>query len=469
VRKSLAIAACGALLAVAVPAAAGDPPAASGSAAAAAEGISDAELDRRLSGLAAEAEDVRRAAATDVANLGPDATAAIARRLAELRKLPGGAVAAAVKPARDGKGGEPEMVEALLRGRSSAAGERATLTTLVLLRALAHAGTTPAVRQLVKVAGDHGGALRPEVAHHLKALGDRAVPALIETRREPSSELRHWALSQLEAMGKRVPGDAVQTKDNAVLTDVLRAFAAVHDMDALPVLLSFVNADRLQVRTAAREALLQFGQDAIWKLREAYATVTGKPAPDGVPAAAIAKDLFAAYDRMRLQEVYGLLDEGLARVQEGKLEEAVLAFDKVLARHPMIERRGEMVSGYVAYALTLEETDPPRALALLRKASRLWPETPRAPQIDAEIAYLEGKDLLARGIVDVEPFQRALTLDPGHEKSRAELRRLEGASEERQERFRNYAAGTAVVVVALLGIVLFGTARRARSPRARPG
>ncbi|MBX3209501.1 MAG: tetratricopeptide repeat protein [Labilithrix sp.] len=426
------------------------------------ETLTAADLDRMLAPLASDDVEARRGAAKTVEALGQDAIPAIAKQLAAQRKASTISVQAAVKVARDaaGKGSDTDLCSALLATKSDGAGYRPAVTTAVLLRALAHAGTTPGLRQLVKVAGDHGNVFRPEVARHLKALGDKAVPALIETRKEPSSELRHWSTSQLEGMGKRIPGDAVQTKDNQVLADVLRAFANVHDMDALPVILSFVNSDRIQVRGAAREALGQFGQDAVWKLREAYSNVTGKAAPDGWPAAQIAKELFAAYDRIRLQEVYGLLDEGLAKEKEGKLEEAVAAFDKVLARQPMIERRGEMVAAYVAYAEQLEESDPPRALALFRKAARLWPESPRVPHIEAEIAYLEGKELLARGIADVEPFQRALRLEPGHEKSRAELNRLEANVEERQERIRAFAAAGAVVVVALAGILLFGGGRR---------
>jgi tetratricopeptide (TPR) repeat protein len=428
------------------------------------ETTTDAELDRMLAPLAGDDAEARRAAAKTLASLGPGSVAAITRQLAALRKTPTASVTTALKAARDagGKTSDTELYEALLQTKSEGEGYRPAVTTVVLLQVLAHVGTTPALRQLVKVAGDHGGAFRPEVARHLKALGDKAVPALIETRNERSSELRHWAVAQLESMGKRIAGDAVQTKDNQVLADVLRAFANVHDIDALPVLLSFVNSDRIQVRGAAREALSQFGQDAVWKLREAYSNVTGKAAPDGWPASQIAKELFLAYDRLRLQEVYGLLDEGLAKEKEGKLEEAVAAFDKVLARQPMIERRGEMVGAYVAFAEKTSESDPPKALAIFRKAARLWPESSRVPHIQAEIAYLEGKELLARGIADVEPFQRALVLEPGHEKARAELARLETNVEERQERIRALAAAGAVVVVALGGIILFGGRRRPR-------
>ena len=349
-----------------------------------------------------------------------------------------------MKQSKEAKPGEQgsDLCDALLScKRSGDAGAKTALVTAALVRALAHAGTTPAVRQLVKVAGDHNGAFRPEITRQLRALGDKAVPALIETRKDSSSELRHWAYNQLEAMGKRIPGDAVQTKDNQVLADVLHAYGAIHDLDAVPVILSFVSSDRVQVRTAARESLTSFGQDAVWKLREAYANLTGKAAPEGWPAAEVAKELFAAYDRVRLQEVYGLLEDGLKKEKDGKIDEAVAAFDKVLARQPMLDRRAEMVPAYVAQAEKLEEGDPPAALAMLRKAARLAPEGPRIAQVKAEIAYLEGKDLVARGIPDTEPFKRALALDPTHAKARAELGRLEANVDERQSRTRTVAGG----------------------------
>ena len=334
--------------------------------------------------------------------------------------------------------------------------------TADLVHQLAGIATTPAIRVLVRVAGDHNGAMKPEVGKTLKDLGDRAVPALIETRREPSPDLRKFAQTQLEGMGKRIAGDAVQTPDNAVLADVLRAFADVHDLDALPVILSFVNADRVVVRDAARDAIGAFGPDAIWKLREAYANVLNHPAADNATAAQVAKELFAAYDHLRLQEVYGLVDTGLAAQKDGHPNDAVAAFDKVLARQPLLDRRGEMVPAYVQVAMSLEESDPPRALALFHEARRLWPDGPRATMIAGEIAYLEGKNLEARGITDPEPFRRALAADPTHERARQELARIDATTDEHQARIRNFAAAGAAVIVAMIGLILFGGRRRAR-------
>ncbi|HVJ94158.1 MAG TPA: tetratricopeptide repeat protein [Labilithrix sp.] len=428
--------------------------------------FAEGDLERLIDSLASDDPAARTSAAKAIAALGEDAIPAFGNQLAAHRKIPTSAVASAVRAAREASsakaGSDLDLGDALLETKSDGPGYRAAVSTAIVLRALAHSGTTPAMRHLVRVATDHRGTFRTEVARHVKALGDKAVPALIETRKDSPPELRHWAYSQLESMGKRIPGDAVQTKDNQVLVDVLRAFANVHDMDALPVLLSFVNSDRIQVRNAARESLMAFGQDAVWKLREAYANVTSNAAPEGWPSAQIAKELFAAYDRIRLREVYDLLDDGLAMEKAGKVDEAVAAFDKVLARHPMLDRRGEVVPAYVAHATALEDSDPIKALLVFRKAARLWPEGPRTPHIEAEIAYLEGRELLARGVTDLEPFQRAIALDPTHERARAELRRFETNVEERRDRLNVYAGVAASVVVAVCGLLLFGGARRPR-------
>ncbi|HEY8076914.1 MAG TPA: HEAT repeat domain-containing protein, partial [Labilithrix sp.] len=249
-------------------------------------------------------------------------TADIAKHMVEVRKSATSAqVAAALRNVKPE--GDQDLAAALEAKNGDTPGAKAALETAHALRALAKIGTTPAAREVVKIAGDANGAYRPEAARVLKAMGDPAMPALIEAKKDPSFELRRWSTAQLEAMGKRLPGDAVQTKDNDVLADVLHAYGAVHDLDAVPVILSFVSSDRVQVRTAAREATIAFGQDAVWKLREAYANVAGKPAQEGWTAEQTAKELFAAHDKLRLQEVYGLLDEGLAKQKDGHLDEAI--------------------------------------------------------------------------------------------------------------------------------------------------
>jgi tetratricopeptide (TPR) repeat protein len=426
-------------------------------------GLSNAELEVLIASLGADSVDDRRAAATAIGSLGAGATPAIARKLVELRKTGDGGTYSAVKAAKERAGGGSfDLLEALVSQKPEPSATRA-LTTVSLIRALAHAGTTPAVHQLVLMASDAGGVLRPELGRQIKQLGDRAVAGLIEARRDPSAETRTWAANLLEGLAKRTPGDAVQTKDNQALSDVLRAYATIKDLDALPVVLSFVNSDRVQVRSAARDATLAYGQDALWKLREAYAALSGEPAPDGISAADLAKKLFDAYDRFRLHDVYALVDKGVAAQQAGQLQDAVTAFDEAFARQPMLDRRAEAVPTYVAYAESVEDTDRPRALAYLRKALRLDEIGAPSSHVRSDIATLEGEDLVARGIADTEPFETALSLDPTNMRARADLDRIRAQMQTGAAQTWRLVAAAIVLTLALIGIALAGGGRRRAS------
>ncbi|HEY6459081.1 MAG TPA: hypothetical protein VIY73_02990 [Polyangiaceae bacterium] len=426
--------------------------------------LTSAELDRMVAPLGHDAVEERKAAAAAIGGLGPDAVPAIAQKLAELRKGGDGGANAAVKAASHdrGKEGAFDLLEALVQQRPDGPMTRA-LTMTALLRGLAHAGTAAAGRQLVLLASDAGGAFRPELSRQMKAMGDRALAPLIEAHKDPSGETRTWASNLLESMGKRTPGEAVQTKDNQALADVVRAYASIKDLDALPVVLSFVNSDRAQVRVAAREATLAYGQDALWKLREAYTALTGDPAPEGIGAPELAKKLFDAYDRFRLQEVYALLDRGLAKQKDGHLEEAIADFDEVLARQPLLDRRAEMAPAYVALAESREGTDAPAALAAFRKALRLDEAGPQSGHARSAIDTLEGEDLVAHGIADTEPFEQALALDPQNGRARADLDKLH--AEETASRVRGWRllAAAAVLLAALGGIVFVSGRRRRRA------
>jgi tetratricopeptide (TPR) repeat protein len=460
-RGLLAVVVAGAMLARA-PGARAQVPSASASASATTEpGVSAAELDAMLAPLGHDSVDERRAASVAIVALGAGATPAIGKKLADLRKGGDGGTYSAVKTAKERAGGGSgyDLLELLLTSRPDAAVTRA-LTTVALVRALAHAATTPAVRQMVLLASDAGGVLRPELGRQLKAMGDRAVAGLIEARRDPSAETRTWASNLLEGMGRRTPGDAVQTKDNQSLADVLHAYANIKDLDALPVVLSFVSSDRVQVRTAAREATLAYGQDAQWKLREAWAALMGEPAPDGIPAMDLAKKLYDAYDRARLKDVYELLDRGLAAQQEGKLKDAIVALDEVLARQPLLDRRAEAAPAYVAWGESLQDTDRAAALAALRKALRLDETGPGSSHVRSEIATLEGEDLVARGITDTEPFEQALALDPGNPRPRADLDRIHAQLDASRAKGWRLLAAAVVLVLAIVGVIVVGGRRK---------
>jgi tetratricopeptide (TPR) repeat protein len=315
----------------------------------------------------------------------------------------------------------------------------------------------------IALAGSDGGAAAfRELTRLVKRMGERAVPALIEARRDPSPVTRGWAASALDALDKRTPGDAVQTTDNQVLAGVLLAYGHVRDLDALPVVLSFVGSERAPVRAAARESTLAYGDLASKRLRAAYAALmTEDFAPDAL-AADMAQKLFGASDRLRLEEVHGLLDRGLAARRAGQLTEAVSSLDAALAREPMLDRRAEAAPAYLEYAISRELSDRDAAVAYLRKALRVDPSGPTSSRVRSELAYLEGADLAERGISEPEAFERALALDPDNTQARAALDRLRADAETRRASGRRLAAACGVAFSALGALIVLGVLRRRR-------
>ncbi|WP_437598745.1 hypothetical protein [Sorangium sp. So ce590] len=370
--------------------------------------------------------------------------------------------------AKKGAGDEKDEAEgdwldfmlAVPRPRDSA--WRDIVKLLAMERMLVAAGTTPAIRELIALHAYFGELLRIDLQRQIAKLRDKAVPALIEARQHDAKIVQRWANKQLDLLGRAIPGEAIASNDTQILADVLRAYGRVRDVDAMRVILSFCNSDRARLRDAAREAISAIGEPGVWQLRDAYLNLTGDKPPRDWSWDRIARELFATYDRARLAEVYNLMDEGVAAASANKLAEATDAFDRVLARAPLFERRKEMVGAYVERAKSLPADRREDALTMLRKALRLDPTGEHAGKIEAEIAYHEGVLLIDRGTPDKFVLERALELDPGHAGARAALVSLGDKVAERKSQKNRYIAAGAVGFVALLA--MFFLARRRSDP-----
>jgi tetratricopeptide (TPR) repeat protein len=158
------------------------------------------------------------------------------------------------------------------------------------------------------------------------------------------------------------------------------------------------------------------------------------------------------------------MDEGVAAAGQGKLPEAVDAFDKVLARAPLFERKKEMVPAYVKRAQELEDGHREEALAMLRKALRLDPKAEGKAKVEAEVACLEGELSVEQGAPDRTAFERALVLDPGNERARRGLAALETKAVERRSHAQRYAGAGAIGVVALVAAILLMRRRPPEKP-----
>ena len=439
------------------------------------------DLDRLLERLTAPDAHTRDTARASIAEVTPSVVAAVRARLLEIRgsidrkeaqgilddarkagrKAMKGKDKGEPKPAKKKPGAKDEAEDegdwlefVLASPRPKNDSWRDLVKLLAMERMLTTVGTTPAVRELLQMYSYFGELLRIDLARQVNKLHDKAVPALIEGRQHDAKIVQKFAVKELDLLGRTIPGEAVGVTDPQVLADILRAYGRTRDVDAVRVVLSFSNSERIKLREAAREAITAIGEPGIWQLRDAYLNQTGNKAPRDFTWDRIARELFGMYDRARLAEVYKLMDEGVEQAKAQKWIEATDAFDKVLARSPVFERRKEMAPAYVERAKLVEAKEPATALELLRKALRLDPKGEGAKKIEADIAYLEGMALIEKGTPDKFPLQKALEIDPHHERAKRALAELEQERVAPKKSFvKRYVAAGGVGFAALIAMI----------------
>lgn len=315
---------------------------------------------------------------------------------------------------------------------------------------LAQIGTVEAVRGLIDVYVRFGEFLRVDTQLQLEALGDRAVPALIEARRHPAEKIVKWSARELDALGKAIPSEAVQMTDLQVLSDVLRAFGRVRDPDAARIVVSFSNSERAQVREASRQAIAMLGEVGAWQLRDTYETVVGKKPPRDWNWERTARELFGEFDRLRSAEVAKLYEAGAAAREHGDLEGMRRAFDQVLTRNPDYPKQSELASAYLDYAQKNLSKNPANALAALRRVERLAKDDSAKVATSLRLT-LEAENLAETGIADRTLLTRALEADPKNTRAREGLARFDRGEVKEDNSSRYYGAG-AIGLVALGGI-----------------
>ncbi len=440
------------------------------------------DLDALLSRLRDPDPRTRESASREVLEAKPSWVSAIDHRMNEIadhggRNEMGRAVEEARKLARtaerkkleaEGKHGKvetPDYLTMLTEFADPKSKPWQEVTAVIAMsRMLVQIGTVEAARELIDEYSRFGEFLRVDVQLQLTAMGDKAVAALIEARRHKAEKIGHWAARQLDSMGKAIPSESVQTEDHQVLSDVLRAWGRVRDPDAARIVISFGNTERSQVRQAARQAVAMMGDVANWQLRDSYEDLTGKKPPRDWTWDRTARELFAEFDRQRLARVYDLFDAGLSAKEKGNLDEMRAAFDKVLARSPVFDRRAEMVPGYMAFAEAKLDDDRPAALDALERAERLTDDDAIRKKAKSLALTVEGEQLAANGIADQVLFQRAIELDPGNSRAKETLGRLQRGELEKESRFSRHAVAGVIGLAALFAIGFIGLwGRRGRS------
>jgi hypothetical protein len=429
------------------------------------------ELDTRLGKLCSTDEVEREAAGREMLEVNAKAVPAIRFRLSqaaesgkhdELKELllkirKAGRDSARDEQQAEGKRGRLKTTDYLQLASEHAEPRSKAWCSLVSVlaesRMLAQVGTVEAVRGLIDVYVRYGEFLRVDTQLQLEALGDRAVPALLEAQRHPAEKIAKWAGRELDALGKAIPSEAVQVPDLQVLSDVLRAYGRVRDPDAARIVVSFSNSERAQVREASRQAIAMLGEVGAWQLRDSYETVVGKKPPRDWNWERTARELFGEFDRLRSREVSKLFEAGSTARERGDLEGMRTAFDQVLTRSPDYPKRDELASAYLEYAQKTWAQSASGALSALRRAERLGRGTAAEKTATSLRLTLEAESLARTGIADRTLLARALEVDPKNARAQTELVRFEHAEVNADPASRYYAAG-AIGIAAVAGILV---------------
>lgn len=297
-------------------------------------------------------------------------------------------------------------------------------------------------------------ALGQEAVRIRNRLGLRMVPAYVELRGHKSVDVRRWAARSLRVLGITDATVATQQEDPRLLGATLRAYGVTHDLEAMPTLMSFLNDPRIQVRTAAREAVRELGRNAIWKLRIAYQEVTGSNADSKWSAAETLDELCLLFDRARIEAAETALARGLQAHLAGDLLLMAAEFEKALRIDPLHPRRAEMAAGFAALgSARAAQDDLVGAVGAYRRSVRLAASgDPELAHWKAELRYLEAEGALTRGVVDMPGYREVLALDAEHAPAADAIDRLSGAWSARAERMRKLTAIAAIALLAAFGI-----------------
>jgi hypothetical protein len=336
-------------------------------------------------------------------------------------------------------------------------------SVLALSRMLESVGNVEAVRGLIDVYARFGEFLRITTQNALGRLGDKAVPALIEAQRHPAEKIAKWAVRQLDMLGRGIPSEAVQTQDQAVLADVLRAYGRTRTADAVRIVVSFANSERAQVREASRQSVALMGEVASWQLRDMYEDVVGKKPPRDWAWERTARELFAEFDRLRFAQVGKLFEDGQAARAKGDLSAMRESFDKLLAYDPNFSERTTIAAGYVAFAQATQDKSRADAIAALRRAERLDPTLKDAASLRLT---LEAEALEEKGVADSTLLERALETDAQNSRAKATQARFERGEPKRSENARYIAA--AAILTAAIASIAFILLRKSPTPTPSP-
>jgi tetratricopeptide (TPR) repeat protein len=327
---------------------------------------------------------------------------------------------------------------------------------LLLLRSLEGIGTREAGTEVIKFMDFDQGAWRHELKCARSRMGIRLLPVLIEMRGHENAKVRRWAVRGIRVLGMKDPSVAVRIADHHLVAKILLAYANPLDFSALPVIVSSMNSDKMEIRNAARQAITRFGKNAIWPLREAFEEATGRRSRRDWNWERLPEELNALQDRERKYRADDALKKGIAAFRAFDFKTMARHFDQILADYPDYEKRSEMAPGYAAMGQKyLNSDDLAPAMRAYRRAIRLSPTHSAVSDWRAQLAFVTSEQQLSRGVANLEGYKKVLQHDPEHKAAETVIDRISGAWEMRQENAKRWSKIGAVILLSLFALGQF--------------
>jgi len=434
-------------------------------------GLSAEQIAQVATGLRSDDEKARELAAKALSSLHAESVPGIAGRLAGMRLARPApervlelmtALRHAVGSRRaddqiDRAGG---VLAVLAKDRDAAA--QKIIEPLLLMRSLERIGTRQAQVLMASVLTlDPGDAWEHEARLLRERQGMTLLPGLLALRSYEESRVRNWAQQGVRALGMDDPSVVTSLADTHLVAEAVLAYSEPLDFQAMPVLVRLVASDKLEVRQAARTAVLRFGRNAIWQLRTLYEEVAGQRASPDWDATRTASELYAVLDRAAIEEADTLLAQGMAHLVAGRLDEMRTLYDRLLALFPLYTEHAKLAPGYAAFGeKKLAADDLVAARDAYQRALRLDPKASDAQRWRAQLAFADAELSLSRGVLDLHLYETALEHDPAHAKAADTLDRLSGAAAARERTKKRLAAGTALGLVLAALVMGLRTRRR---------
>lgn len=355
-----------------------------------------------------ESAEARAEAATKLSSLSRDDLPAIDARLTTLKRrvvdpeegyqaLRHFAHAVGSRRADDPVDIEPGVHERLKEARPTAV-EAAIAEELLLLRSVEKMRSARAYRRAAQIFALHFDVFRWEARHSMARMGYLAMPAILDGISSGDAGLAAVARSAHAELGQPGPAAALRELEGEDRAELLLVYASRRVMDAMEPASVFLNDPDPVVRRAAIAAVKRYGRNAIWQIREAALLFLGEELDRSMGHEESLDYLLQRLDVQRAKPQLQLLQKSRQLLEEGELERARAAADRLWAERPELDEDGVASAIYEAIAeRALEGGELEEAMSAFTQAALLARGEESKAKLEARAKELQRERLKQAG------------------------------------------------------------------------